>query len=106
MRQLIQFALEDGSPVYVEVEAAEEKSQRVSRQLEKGIVQAEQSFKVALEHVKPAAETVLNTFREMNTPDEINLEFGIKLSGEVGAIFASAKSEATFRVSLKWKNQH
>jgi hypothetical protein len=104
MRQLIQFALEDGSPVYMEVDAVEEDSQLVG-QVEEDIIQAKQSFKEALAHVKPAAETVLNTFREMNAPDEINLEFGLKLSGAVGAIFASAKSEANFRVLLKWKNQ-
>ena len=47
---------------------------------------------------------VLQAFREMNTPDEIGLDFGIKFSAQAGAIFASVDSEATFKVSLKWKN--
>jgi hypothetical protein len=41
----------------------------------------------------------------MNSPNEIRLEFGIKLSGKVGAIFVSADSEATFKISLTWRNQ-
>ena len=40
----------------------------------------------------------------MNTPDEIGLEFGIKFNAKAGAVFASVDSEATFKVSLKWKN--
>ena len=55
--------------------------------------------------VKPAAEAVLNAFREMNTPDEINLEFGLKFSAKAGAILASVDGEATFKVALKWKGR-
>jgi len=46
----------------------------------------------------------LKTFQEINTPAEINLEFGVKFNAKAGFIFASADSEATFKVSLKWKN--
>ncbi len=41
----------------------------------------------------------------MNTPDEIGLEFGLKFNAKTGVIFASADSEATFKVSLKWTNE-
>ena len=47
---------------------------------------------------------MLESFKEMNTPDEIDLEFGIKFNAKAGAVFASVDSEATFKVSLKWKN--
>jgi hypothetical protein len=40
----------------------------------------------------------------MNSPAEIGLEFGIKLNAKAGAIFASVDSEATFKVSIKWRN--
>ena len=59
----------------------------------------------AMVHVRPAAEAVLNSFREMNTPDEISLEFGVEFSAKLGAaVFASTEGEATFKVILKWKN--
>lgn len=48
---------------------------------------------------------MLETFRELNTPDEIDLEFGIKLSGRLGALIASVDSEATFKVKLNWTNE-
>jgi len=48
---------------------------------------------------------MLDTFKDINTPAEINLEFAVKFSAELGcAILASTKGEATFKVGLKWKN--
>jgi|UPI00035E0FCD hypothetical protein len=67
--------------------------------------QAGGHFQDAIAHIRPAAEAVLHALAEMNQPDEINLEFGVKFSAKVGAILASADSEATFKVSLKWKNE-
>jgi len=102
MKKIIQFDL-DGMPVCVEVEEKEGGSQRVSRS-EDGIEKTNARFQDALAHIKPAAEAVLKTFQDINTPAEINLEFGVKFNAKAGVLFASADSEATFKVSLKWKN--
>lgn len=103
-KQIVEFELADGSPVYVEVDERDAAGvERVGRG-EAAITKAQDRFVEALNKIKPAAATVLNTFQELNTPDEINLEFGIKLSGTLGALFASVDSEATFKVMLKWKN--
>lgn len=104
-KEIVQFELADGSPVYVEVEERDAIGvQRVGRG-DEAIAKAQDRFVDALDKIKPAAEMVLNTFRELNTPDEINLEFGVKLSGKLGALIASVDSEATFKVALKWKNE-
>jgi len=105
MKHLVEFALEDGSVVAVEVEGEGSGMQRASRGGETEAEQAKSRFTEAIARVKPAAEAVLNAFREMNTPDEIGLEFGVKFSAKAGAILASADSEATFKVALKWKNE-
>lgn len=104
MKDIQPFELEGGKIIYVEVTDAERGGmQRVGRSAEED-KKAAKRFKEALEHVKPAAEAVLNAFKEMNTPDEIGLEFGVKFSGKVGVMLASVDSEATFKVSLKWSN--
>ncbi|WP_339133975.1 MAG: CU044_2847 family protein [Candidatus Electrothrix sp. GW3-4] len=104
MKELIAFEM-DGQPVYVEAEVSEkEKMQRVSRSGKTEPVQAESRFTEAVERIKPAAEVVLKAFREMNTPDEIGLEFGLKFNAKAGVVFASTDSEATFKVTLKWNN--
>jgi len=104
-KDIIQFELADGSPVYVEVESRDATGiTRVGRG-DEAIAKAQDRFVEALNKIKPATEAVLDTLRDLNTPDEINLEFGIKLSGTLGAVFASVDSEATFKVALKWKNE-
>jgi hypothetical protein len=109
MKNIIQFEL-DGKPVFIEVEASGETftfgSQLSGRRNEDGIEeQSGTRFTEAIARIRPAAEAVLHSFKEMNTPDEIGLEFGIKFNAKAGAVFASVDNEATFKVSLKWKNK-
>ncbi|MCP4344232.1 MAG: hypothetical protein GY795_01735 [Desulfobacterales bacterium] len=105
MKQLVEFQLDDGEIIFVETDDPGEAYgiQRVSAGQD-GVEKAEKRFTDAMARVKPAAEAVLKSFQEINTPDEIGLEFGIKFNAKAGVIFASADSEATFKVSLKWTN--
>jgi hypothetical protein len=102
MKHIVQFELADGSPVYVEVDEQDSTVQRRVSRGSDGIERAQERFVDAIRKVKPAAEAVLQTFREFDTPNEVNLEFGIKLNGSLGAIIATVNSEASFKVSLKW----
>jgi len=106
MKNIIQFEL-DGKPVFIEVEASGETSGRqlTGRRNEGGIEQSGARFTETIARIRTAAEAVLHSFKEMNTPDEIGLEFGIKFNAKAGAVFASVDNEATFKVSLKWKNK-
>ncbi len=104
-KNLVQFELEDGSPVLIEVEEPTAKSSQKVSITPQGIAQAQVRFAEAIAQIRPAAEVVLDAFRQMNHPSEVNLEFGIKLSGKLGAIFTAVESEATFKVVLKWKNE-
>ena len=108
MKKLIEFELEDGSTVFVETEDSDKRygEQRAGKGSKASVPEkAEKRFKEAIKHVKSASDTLLESFREMNTPDEIGLEFGMKFNAKAGAIFASVDSEATFKVSLKWTNE-
>jgi hypothetical protein len=102
MKHLVKFQLQNSESVYVEAEEIAVGQHPAARG--GSIEEATVCFNEALNKVKPAAEAALNAFRELNTPDEISLEFGIKLSGSVGAILASVESEAIFKVVLKWNN--
>ncbi|MCI5157484.1 MAG: hypothetical protein D3906_03425 [Candidatus Electrothrix sp. AUS1_2] len=105
MKKLIEFEL-DGRPVYVETTISEQQGiELVSPGKEDEPEKASESFEKVIARIKPAAELVLNAFREMNTPDEIALEFGLNFKAKTGVVFASADSEATFKVSLKWTNK-
>jgi Trypsin-co-occurring domain 1 len=41
--------------------------------------------------------------RKRLAPGEIELEFGVKVSGEVGWFFAKGSGEASMNVTLTWR---
>jgi len=63
-------------------------------------------FEDALSSVRQAAQIALRTFRETSVdierPDEIELEFGVKFGTEAGAVIAKTALEGQFTVKLKW----
>lgn len=111
MKNLLEFKLENGESAFVEIEEADESQsrQRVSRggSNEGGVepLQAQRSFNDAIKCITPIGNSLLSSLKEINTPDEISLEFGFKFSGKAGIVFTSAESEASFKVSITWKNK-
>lgn len=102
MKRVVEYALEEGGFVLVEVEVPEgggfERAGVASE-----IIKATQSFNDALEHVKPAAAIIIKKLRDISIPpDEIEVEFGLKLGAKAGAVIASADAEANYVVKLRW----
>jgi hypothetical protein len=102
---LIELKLADGTSVFVEdtgTAPAGQGPQRVSRG-STGAQQADSRFEEAVARIRPAAEALLDSLKELETPDQIDLEFGLKFNAKAGVIFASVDSEAVFKVALTWK---
>ena len=55
-----------------------------------------------LQAVAEAAEEVAGSLRARLVPDEVNLEFGLKVAGGVNWFFAKAQGEGTIKVTLTW----
>jgi hypothetical protein len=108
---IVEYRLDEKTTVMIEVErrpSAPQSAQRISRgggTADAATNEVTRRFDEALEGIRPAAERVLKVFQEMNTPEEISLEFGLKFGAKAGVILASADSEATFKVALRWKNE-
>ena len=102
MKHLIEYDLEGGGSIFVEVEES-----RVGGivQASKGEIaaKASQTFEAAIDAVKPAILSVVTKLKEISTPGQIAVEFGLKLGAKAGAIFSSADAEATFKITLTWK---
>jgi len=105
MRNLVEFPLEKGGSIYVEAE-----SDSLGREATRGMRpselagEASQTLEAALARVQPAAVAIVDRLRGLaDAPDEIEVEFGIQLSAEVGAFVAKASGDANFRVLLRWK---
>ena len=103
MKRLVEFPLEDGTSLLVEVDEPEIDGVVSASRDPNVIEKAHQTLEASLEKVRPAAQFVVQQFRKLgDEPDEIEVTFGLKLSAEAGAVLASAGVEANYTVKLKW----
>lgn len=67
------------------------------------IERTQQSLDEVLARARPAVSALLRQVREQaDAPDELEVEFGVQVSLEVGAYIAAASSQANFRVTMRW----
>jgi hypothetical protein len=104
MKQLAEFQIQGTTDtVIVEISASAEGLVPVANPGDIA-VKVGQSLEAALQKIKPAASAVVATLKSLaDSPDEIKVEFGVKLSAKAGAILASADAEANYKVTLSWK---
>ncbi len=106
MKHLVEFSLEDGGSILVEVEGPEMGGMVPVSRGEGVPEKARQSFEAALDKVRPAAQAIIKKLRSLHDPpDEIEVEFGLKMSAEAGALIAAAGVEANYKVTLTWKRE-
>jgi hypothetical protein len=59
----------------------------------------------AFEKLEPALEMIVSRLRHATRhPDEITVDFGLKVGGETGLVFAKGTAEANLSVSVKWRH--
>jgi hypothetical protein len=109
MSDLVEFALEDGSTVVVQVEQTPAASSGgTTRGLRDTPAQvgekAATSFEGAVDRIRPIADALISRLRDLErSPDEIQVEFGMNLHAELGAFVAAASTDANFKLSLTWR---
>ena len=103
MSQLVRMDLADGGSVLVEVEDA------ASRHVTRGgraadlVTDAGDTLEHALDQLGPIVKGVVTRLREAaDWPDEVTVEFSIKLSADANVIIARTAGEANFRISMSW----
>ncbi len=103
MKQLVEFPLKHGGSIMVEVDEAPPPGVRKAASPGEIAAQASHTLEDALEKIKPAAQAIIGKLRGLHdAPDEVGVEFSIKLSASAGAVIASASAEANYKVTLKW----
>lgn len=101
MDGLVEFRTGDGVRVVVEGVEDEEGARLVSRG--DGPARAARTFEDSLDGVRAAAASALRVFRDGSLrPDAVELEFGVKLSAEAGAVIAKGSAEGHLVVKLSW----
>ena len=107
MKQLVEFPLQDGGDILVQVDVTGLEGVVVKAASPGEIIEkAEQTFEEALDKIKPAAGTIIAKLRGLSDPpDEIEVAFGLALNAEVGAFIAAAGAEANYSVTLTWRRE-
>ena len=104
MKRLVEFPLEDGGTILVEVDVPEEMGMVPAARGLDVSDKARQTFEAAMDKVRPAAQVIIGKLRTLHDPpDEIEVEFGLKMNAEAGAIVAAGGVEANYKVTLTWK---
>ena len=102
MKRIVEFPLESGDSILVEVDEPSDRIGLGDEIAEK----AQKTFESALNAIKPVASTVINKVRSLNEPaDEVEVKFGIKMTAGLGAVIASGKGEVNYEITLKWKQE-
>ncbi|WP_129768899.1 CU044_2847 family protein [Streptomyces sp. L-9-10] len=101
MTALMEFTTDSGATVVVEVDRDTPGARPVARG--NSLAQAGHTFGEALQGIRSAAESALAVFRDGSLkPDGVELEFGVKLVAEAGAVIAKTSAEGHMTVKLSW----
>ena len=107
-KEIGEFRLDDDIAIAVEVKSADKREfQNISTRggAREKDDKAPRSFQEALDRVRPMTNQLIDRLRGLaQQPDNIEVEFGIKLNGEVGVLLASTGTEAHFTIKLSWSN--
>lgn len=105
MKRYVEYEVEGGKSIIIEVEDAAPGLVPATSAGEV-VAKSEQRFEQALEAVGPIAEKILAKLSDITrVPDQIDVEFGLKLGMKAGAVVASGSTEANLKVSLSWKRR-
>jgi hypothetical protein len=67
---------------------------------------AVETFDRAMVRMRGAAANAVHHMRDMlDPPDEVTVQFAIKLATQAGVVIASASAEANLAVTLKWTRE-
>jgi hypothetical protein len=103
MRYLVAVPIEGADPIVMEIDDDGGGVVRSSRPGEV-VATAAEGFEAALERLRPMIKAIVTKLRDVpERPEEFGVEFGLKMSMNVGLVVAYADSEANFKVTLSWK---
>ncbi|MFF3389616.1 CU044_2847 family protein [Streptomyces sp. NPDC002669] len=103
MTALMEFTTDSGATVTVEVDRQAQGANLVALGDDNTLTRAGRTFDSALTGMRSAAESALAVFRDgALKPDGVELEFGVKITAEAGAVIAKSAVEGHLLVKLSW----
>ena len=104
--ELLRFPLDGGGEVTVEARADEAGMVGASRG-DGAIATGTSTFNRALDGVRDAADAALRSFSTLaQRPDEVQIQFGVRLTAEAGAVITKTGVEGHLQVTVTWSGGH
>ncbi len=100
MGNLVRVPSESGAVLF-DVDEVPAAAERVSRRGANVVAELDERLEGTLASVRPAAQAVVDAFAALS-PDEVSVEFGLRLDAEAGAVIAKTGISAHFTVALRW----
>ena len=110
MSELVRVPLEGGGWFFVHADAARTgvpagsgpvQAGRIADAIARSAVEAAQTLETSLEPIVEMARATLEALARVR-PSEVEVEFGVELSAEAGAIVSKAGGNCQLKVTLKW----
>ena len=104
MKHYIEFPLGSGGSMIVEVDNFQPQNDTM-RSIGYDLPEkASLTFAAALEGIKPVVEAIINNLKSLTSvTNGIEIEFGLKMTGKLGAVIALVGAESNFKVTMKLK---
>ena len=102
-----EFMTDEGEPILVQFSEARG-MQPVSLSGEDLAEKSAEALNKAMGTIREMAERVVDTIQDINLADrpaQVEVEFGLTLDAEAGALIAKVSTQAGFKVKLVWKAQ-
>jgi len=104
--QLVKMDLADGGSVLVETSEVDGGPVTRGGRTEDMVTSAGATLESALDQLGPVVKGVVSKLREAaDWPDEVSVEFAIRLSADANVIIARSTAEANFRILLHWTRE-
>ncbi|WP_328914968.1 MULTISPECIES: CU044_2847 family protein [unclassified Streptomyces] len=105
MAEMVAFTIGDGEArVFVDVADDESGVQRVSRGGD-AIRAATATFEAGFGHVRDAAAHAIAQLTALpQRPSTVELEFGVRISAQAGAVFARTGADGHLKVRMVWES--
>ena len=105
MKRLVDFPMENGQRVLVEVDDAGRGPVPAGR-VDTIIERADKTFDSMVRKIGPLVESLIRVLTHVTAkPNKVELKFSIKLSAGADVILASTALEGQIEVSLSWEQQ-
>ncbi len=107
VHRVVEYDLPDGGTILVEVKADDPVEELVpATSASELVAKAEQTFDQALTAIDSIARGVISRVRHLgDPPDQVEVGFGLKLTGGTSVMLASGSVEANLNVTLSWKRE-